>query len=84
MAVVERSIQRLVAGEPIHEKSVNGMVPDDPSVTYPALDLGDYELARETDRIRVYNVTDNASGRRFEVLFVLFGDIISGWDVRSI
>ena len=84
MAVVERSIQRLVAGESIHEKSVNGMVPDDPSVTYPALDLGDYELARETDRIRVYNVTDNASGRRFEVLFVLFGDIISGWDVRSI
>ena len=60
------------------------MVPDDPSVTYPALDLGHYELARETDRIRVYHVTDNASGRRFEVLFVLFGDIISGWDVRSI
>ena len=84
MAVVERNIQRLVAGEPIHEKSVNGMVADDPSVTYPALDLGDYELARETDRIRVYNVTDNASGRRFEVVFVLFGDIISGWDVRSI
>ena len=84
MAVVERSIQRLVAGQPIHEKSVNGMVPDDPSVTYPALDLGEYELVRETDRIRVYNVTDNASGRRFEVVFVLFGDIISGWDVRSI
>lgn len=84
MAVVERNIQRLVAGEPIHEKSVNGMVADDPSVTYPALDLGDYELVRETDRIRVYNVTDNASGRRFEVVFVLFGDIISGWDVRSI
>ena len=84
MTVVERNIQRLVAGEPIHEKSVNGMVADDPSVTYPALDLGDYVLARETDRIRVYNVTDNASGRRFEVVFVLFGDIISGWDVRSI
>ena len=84
MAVVERNIQRLIAGEPIHEKSVNGMVPDDPSVTYPALDLGNYELARETDRIRVYHVTDNASGRRFEVIFVLFGDIISGWDVRSI
>ena len=84
MAVVERNIQRLVAGQPIHEKSVNGMVADDPSVTYPALDLSGYELVRETDRIRVYNVTDNASDRRFEVLFVLFGDIISGWDVRSI
>jgi hypothetical protein len=32
----------------------------------------------------VYNVTDNASGRRFEVIFVVYGDIISGWDVRSI
>jgi hypothetical protein len=84
MAVIERSIQRLVAGQAIHEKSVNGMVADDPSVTYPALDLGDYELIRENDRIRVYQVTDKASGRSFEVLFVCYGEIISGWDVRSI
>ncbi len=84
MAVIERSIQRLVAGQPIHEKSVNGMVEDDPSITYPALDLGDYELIRENDRIRVYHVTDQASGQSFEVLFVCYGDIISGWDVRSI
>lgn len=82
--VIERSIQRLVAGQPIHEHSVNGMVADDPSVTYPALDLSHYELVRENDRIRVYEVTDNASGRRFEVLFILYGDVISGWDVRSI
>ena len=84
MAVVERNIQRLIAGQPIHEKSVNGMVADDPSVTYPALELTDYELVRETDRLRVYAVTDNASGRRFEVLFVCYGNVISGWDVRSI
>ena len=84
MAVVERNIQRLVAGQPIHERSVNGMVPDDPTVTYPPLDLGDYELVRETDRLRVYNVTDNASGRRFEVLFLIYGAIISGWDVRPL
>ena len=84
MAVVERNIQRLAAGQLIHEKSVNGMVVDDPSVTYPALDLGGYELVRETDRIRVYNVTDNASGRRFEVIFLVYGGVISGWDVRSI
>ena len=84
MKVIERSIQRLVAGQPIHEKSVNGMVADDPSVSYPALDLGDYEPVRENDRIRVYHVTDKASGKRFEVLFVRYGDIISGWDVRSI
>ena len=60
------------------------MVPDDPSVTYPALDLSGYELVQETDRIRIYNVTDNASGRRFEVLFLVYGGVISGWDVRSI
>ena len=84
MAVVERSIQRLVAGQPIHERSVNGMVADDPSVTYPALDLSDYELVRENERIRVYSVTDNASGRCFEVLFLVFGDVISGWDVRAL
>lgn len=84
MKVIERSIQRLVAGQPIHEKSVNGMVADDPSVSYPALDLGDYEPVRENDRIRVYHVTDKASRRSFEVLFVCYGDIISGWDVRSI
>ena len=84
MKAVERSIQRLVAGQPIHERSVNGMVADDPSITYPSLDLSDYELVRENDRIKVYNVKDNASGRSFEVLFVCYGDIISGWDVRSI
>ena len=84
MAVVKRNIQRLVAGQPIHEKSVNGMVADDPDVTYPTLDLSEYELVRETERIRVYNVTDNASGRRFEVLFLVYGGVISGWDVRSI
>ena len=84
MAVVERNIQRLVAGQAIHERSDNGMVPDNPSVTYPPLDLSEYELARETDRLRVYNVTDKASGRRFEVLFLVYGGVISGWDVRSI
>ncbi len=84
MSVIERNIQRLVAGQAIHEPSVNGMVADDPSVTYPALELGEYTLARETDRIRVYNVTDNASGRSFEVIFVCYGNVISGWDVRSI
>ena len=82
MAVVERNIQRMVAGEPIHESSVNGMVADDPSKTYQPLDLGEYELVRENERIKVYNVTDNASKKSFEVIFVMYGDIISGWDVR--
>ena len=82
MAVVERNIQRLVAGEAIHEYSVNGMVKDDPAKSYPALDLSEYELVRENERIKVYNVTDKASNKSFEVIFVVYGDIISGWDVR--
>ncbi len=82
MAVVERNIQRMVAGEAIHEYSVNGMVKDDPSKSYPALDLGEYKLIKENERIKVYNVTDNASNKSFDVIFVTYGDIISGWDVR--
>lgn len=84
MAVVHRNMQRMIAGEAIHVKSVNGMVPDDPARTYPALDLGEYTLVRETDRIKVFHVTDKASGKTLEVLFILYGDIVSGWDVRSI
>ena len=75
-------MQRIIAGQAIHEFSVNGMVEDDLSVSYPALDLGEWELVRENDRIRVYNVTDRASGVRLEVLFITYGQIISGWDVR--
>ena len=84
MQVVERNMQRLAAGEPIHKKSVNGMVPDDPAKSYPALDLGDWELVRETDRLLVYQVTDAASGITFQVLFPTYGGLISGWDVRRL
>ena len=83
MGVVERNIQRMVAGEPIHEYSVNGMVYDDGTKVYPALDLGEYNLVRENERIKVYKVKDNASGKTFDVLFIVYGDIISGWDVRE-
>ncbi len=83
MAVVERNIQRMVAGEPIHESSVNGMVYDDGTKVYPALELGEWSLVRENERIKVYNVKDNASGKTFDVLFIVYGDIISGWDVRE-
>ena len=83
MGVVERNIQRMIAGEPIHEYSVNGMVYDDGTKVYPALDLGEYSLIRENERIKVYKVKDNASGKTFDVLFIVYGDIISGWDVRE-
>ena len=82
MAVIERNMQRMIANGAIHERSVNGMIPDDLSVSYPALDLGEYELVFENERLRRYQVTDKASGKTLEVLFVLYGDLISGWDIR--
>lgn len=83
MQVVERNMQRMAAGEAIHVKSVNGMVPDDPAVTYPALELEDWVLLQDTDRLLVYRVKDNASGITFKVLFPTYGGLISGWDVRK-
>jgi len=82
--IVERNMQRLAAGEPIHHKSVNGMVPDDASVSYPPLSLGEWQQTAATDRLLVYQVKDNASGITFKVLFPTYGGLISGWDVRII
>ena len=84
MAVVERGMQRLAAAEPLHARSVNGMAPDDPAKVYPALDLGPYVPAGGTERVSRYHVTDRASGKSFEVVFVHFGAVISGWDVRNL
>ena len=82
MAVVRRNMQRMIAGEAIHVKSVNGMVPDDSSKVYPALDLGPFTFVSGNDRISRYSVTDNASGRAFEFIVVHYGGIVSGWDLR--
>ncbi len=84
MAVVERNMQRLIAGEPIHVKSVNGMVPDDPAREYPALELSQYTQTLATDRLLKYRVTDKASNKSFDVLFPIYGGLISGWDVRVV
>ena len=84
MAVVERNLQRLAAGEQIHEKSINGMVADDPAKVYPALDLTDYQLVFENERIKKYRVSDKASGKSFDVIFIVYGEVISGWDARLV
>ena len=84
MEVVERNMQRLIAGEQIHVKSVNGMVPDDPAKVYPAMELTDYEQTLSTDRLLKYRVTDRASGKSFDILFPIYGGLISGWDVRPV
>ena len=54
----------------------------DPAKVYPALDLGEYELVQEDERIKVYKVTDKASGKDLKVVFIVYGEVISGWDVR--
>ena len=84
MAVVERNIQRLAAGEQIHEFSINGMVEDDPAKVYPALDLTEYELTFENERIKKYRVSDKVSGKSFDVIFIVYGEVISGWDARLV
>ena len=71
----------MIADEPLHADTVNGLAVDDPSKTYPALDLGPYELVRKNDRLEVFTVEDRASGRRFEVWFLTYGDVVSGWDI---
>ena len=84
MALVKRSIQRLVAGETIHSPfSVNGFVPENGAAVYPELDLSDFVLEYSNDRMLRYAVTDRASNRSFSVLFPIFGGIVSGWDVRE-
>ena len=45
------------------------------------LSLGDYKLKESYDVTRVYQVTDSASGKAFDVTFYLYGDVLSGWDV---
>lgn len=84
MALVRRSIQRLVAGESLHSPtSVNGFVPESGSAVYPDLNLSRFSLVSSNERILKYEVTDKASGKKFQVLFPVYGGIVSGWDVRQ-
>lgn len=84
---VERAISRLVAGENIRDRSrygMNGIVPDDPGRKYPEISLTDYQLRHSDDRILIYRVKDQISDRTFDVLFPIYGKLISGWDVRPV
>ena len=84
---VERAISRLVAGENIRDRSrygMNGIVPDDPDRKYPEISLTDYQLRHSDDRILIYRVKDQISDRTFDVLFPIYGKLISGWDVRPV
>lgn len=86
ITLVERNLQRMIAGEDIHEKGAyeaNGLVADDPSRTYPSMDLTEYKPVKSDDRILIYNVTDRISGKNFDVLFPIYGKQICGWDIRE-
>ena len=82
MEVVEKNIARVIAGEPIHARTVNGMIPFEEGKEYPAMQLGEYELDSATDRMLVYRVTDSISGKSVKVYFPIYGGLITGWDVR--
>ena len=86
MQIVERNLQRIIAGENIHDKknyAMNGIVSDDIVKVYPELNITDYSLIRSDDRILVYRVEDIASKRKFDVLFPIYGGLICGWDIRE-
>lgn len=83
-ANVRNAIQRFIAGDPLHAETVNGMAPPIADKVYPALDPGPFEEAGSTDRMTRYRVTDRATGKSFEVLFIHVGDVIWGWDVRPL
>ncbi len=87
MQVVERNLQRIIAGENIHDRklyAMNGIVPDDLSRVYSELNITEYKLIQSDDRILVYQVEDIASRRKFNVLFPIYGGLICGWDIREI
>ena len=47
------------------------------------VELGDYELTDEFNVTKDYTVKDKKSGQEFVATFWLYGDMISGWDVRK-
>lgn len=76
MARIEKRMQELVAND--------GQLPD-PKATpkeLAPLALGEYQPADSYDATRCYRVKDANSGRTFQVVFYLYGDVLSGWDVK--
>jgi uncharacterized lipoprotein YddW (UPF0748 family) len=49
-----------------------------------ALKLGEYKLTDEYGTTKCYQVVDQNSKMTFNVTFYLYGDVISGWDVKPL
>lgn len=47
------------------------------------LSLGEYKEVDSYDATRCYQVTDQANKFKFDVTFYLYGDVVSGWDVKA-
>ena len=47
------------------------------------LSLSEYKEVNAYDATRCYQVTDNTSKVTFDVTFYLYGDVVSGWDVKA-
>ena len=45
--------------------------------------LSEYLLVESYDATRCYRVTEQTSGRQFDVTFYLYGNLLSGWDVTE-
>lgn len=82
MKQIEKRMQQLIAGIDPNARQRRGAVV--PAVELPALQLGDYEYVGQKDITKYYNVTDAASGTKFEVSFYFYGDVLSGWNVVKI
>lgn len=47
-----------------------------------SLALGEFKQVDTYDATRCYQVIDNNSNTTFDVTFYLYGDVVSGWDVK--
>ena len=69
MNLVEKRMVELLASLPEHKSQQE-------------VSLGDYKLVDSYDATRCYKVTDSQSQVTFLVTFYLYGDVVSGWDVK--
>lgn len=80
MSLIEKRMQQIIAN--------GGKMPESNTVQnqndLTPLALGEYQQTKSYDATRCYQVTDANSGLTFKVVFYLYGDVLSGWDVEVV
>ncbi|MDR0938046.1 MAG: hypothetical protein LBN29_01655 [Mediterranea sp.] len=66
----------------VNERMASYIAQAKPATEASGLRLGNYNLVEAYGTTKVYEVTDEASQTTFDVTFYLYGDVISGWDVK--